>query len=140
MSFLKSHRLRSRSLMTFIAPRRTISKHNQRKVSKKKLPAAVSPSTELVEGHQRYSHVGMPDKPTSSRSNEASNRRRRTLHNVTEIPKPSGSKRGDAGLTIHFQLEDRWGFIDLNVAELNQKPAEVIPIQQKRNRGSFWSR
>lgn len=78
----------------------------------------------------RYSHVGMTDNPTSSRSG-ASNRRRGPVNNVTEFPNPFGSA-WDAGLTIIFELDDRRLANDGNVTELNQKPAEVIPIRKKR--------
>jgi hypothetical protein len=74
----------------------------------------------------------MPDKPTSSRSTSASNRRRGTLHNVIEFPKPSGSETWDAGLMIIFELDKRRFAIDWNVTELSQKPADVIPILKKR--------
>ena len=84
-----------------------------------------------MEGHyQSYSRVGMPDNPTSSQSNNASNRRR-TRNNVTEFPNPARSTDWDAGMMIVFEL-DRWFAIDAVVTELNQKPAEVIPILKKR--------
>ena len=71
----------------------------------------------------------MPNKPTSSRSTDAINRRRRTLHNVIEFPEASGA--WDAGLMIVFELDARFA-IDPNVPEMNQKPAEVISILKKR--------
>jgi hypothetical protein len=74
----------------------------------------------------------MPDKPISSQANDASNRRRRTLHNVIEFPEASGAAAWDAGLMIVFELDRRFA-IDWNVTELNQKPAEVIPILKKRH-------
>jgi hypothetical protein len=94
----------------------------------------VSHSTDPVEDlNQRYSHLGMPDK-ISSRSSATSNRRRRTLHKVTEFPKPSGSEARDAGPTIIFEFEQRRFASDWNVAELNHKPAEVVPILKQRQR------
>jgi hypothetical protein len=73
------------------------------------------------------------DKPISSRSTSAGNRRRGTLHKVTEFPKPSGAEAWDAGTTITFELDERRFAIGWNVTELNQKPAEVVPIRKKRD-------
>jgi hypothetical protein len=93
----------------------------------------VSHSTEPLEGlPQRYSHVGMPDNPISSHSNNVSNRRRRTLNNVIEFPNPFGSAWG-AGPTIIFEVDRRFA-IDLVVTELYHKPAEVVPISKQRQR------
>jgi hypothetical protein len=92
----------------------------------------VSHSTQPVEGrNQRYSHVGMPDKPISSRTTDASNRRPATLHKVLEFPNPSRSTDWDTGMMIIFELDRRFA-IDLVVTELNQKPGDVIPIRRKR--------
>jgi hypothetical protein len=76
----------------------------------------------------------MPNKPISSRSIAASNRRRGTLHNVTEFPKESGAEAWDAGPTIIFELNDQRFEVGWNVTELNHKPAEVVPISKQRQR------
>ena len=73
----------------------------------------------------------MPDKPTSSRTTDASNRRSATLHKVLEFPKPSCSTDWDTDMMIVFELDRRFA-IDVVVTELNQKPADVIPIRTKR--------
>jgi hypothetical protein len=80
----------------------------------------------------------MPNKPNFSSSTDTSDRRRRTLYNVTEFPKASGAETWDAGLTIIFQLDDQRFEVGWNVTELNHKPAEVVPIskQRQRNGGS----
>jgi hypothetical protein len=72
----------------------------------------------------------MPNKPTSPRSTGDSRRRRGKL--ITEFPKASGAEAGDAGLTIIFELDERRFAAGWNITELSQKPAEVIPIRQKR--------
>ena len=72
----------------------------------------------------------MSDKPTSSRSIDASNRRRKTLGKVVEFPKASVSEAGDTGLMIIFELDERRFVVDWNVTEFSLKPAEVIPIRR----------
>ena len=94
--------------------------------------ATVSHSTEPLEGlNQRYSHVGMTNKPTSSRSTGASRRRRGKLPKITEFPKVSGAETHDAGPTVIFELDERRFAAGWNITELSQKPAEVIPIRKK---------
>ena len=88
---------------------------------------------EPLEGlNQRYSHVGMPNKPTTSRSIRASSGRRGKLPKITEFPKASGAEVREAGLTIVFELDERRFAVGWNITELSQKPAEVIPIRKKR--------
>jgi hypothetical protein len=78
----------------------------------------------------------MSDKPTSSRSTDASNRRRGTLGRVVEFPKAPVSEVGDAGLMIIFELDERRFAVDWNVNELSPKQADVIPIRKERRRKS----
>ena len=93
----------------------------------------MSHSTEPVEGlNQRYSHVGMPNKPISSRPNSASRRQRGKLPKIAEFPKASGAETHDAGLTIIFELDQRRFAARWNITEVSQKPAEVIQIRKKR--------
>jgi hypothetical protein len=116
--------------MTLITPLPRIGKPNQQN-----LPSWCSPQWATVLCLWKAStrgivHVGMPNKPNSSRSTGASNRPRRILPKVTEFP--SGAQTWDAGPMIIFELDDRRFAIDWNVTELNQKPADVIPIRKKR--------
>ena len=75
---------------------------------------------------------GMPNKPTSSRSIRASGRRRGKLPKITEFPKASGDGAHEAGPTIIFELDEGRFAVGWNITELSQRPAEVIPIRQKR--------
>jgi hypothetical protein len=73
----------------------------------------------------------MPDKPTSSRSTDVRNQRRRRPHKILEFPKPSRSTDWDTDMMIVFELDRRFA-IDVVVTELSPKPADVIPILTKR--------
>jgi hypothetical protein len=118
--------------MTFIAPLPRIRQAESTEVSKEKVSTTVSHSTEPLEGlNQRYSHVGMPNKPVSSRSTASSNRRRGKLPKIAEFPKVSGAEARDAGPTVTFELDERRFAVGWNITELSQKPAEVIPIRKK---------
>jgi hypothetical protein len=73
----------------------------------------------------------MPHKPISSPATDASNRRRGTLCQIIEFPKPFGSEVRQTGLTIIFELDERRFATDWNMTELNQKPGELIPMLRK---------
>jgi hypothetical protein len=73
----------------------------------------------------------MPHKPISSPSTDVSNRRRGTLCQIAEFPKPSGSEVRQAGLAIIFELDGPRFAIDWSITELNQKPGELIPMLRK---------
>ena len=118
--------------MTFIAPELRISKWN-RCISIKNSPRVYGePQYGAVRPpNERYSDVRMPHKPISSPSTDAGNRRRGTLCQIIEFPKPSGSEVRRRGLTISFELDERRFAIDWNITELNLKPGELIPMLRK---------